>query len=166
MLHGIEDDADPTVPKVSLRRSSLARRLALSTAVVLGGAALVVALIVGAVNLTGPGHQDLAPIGISYDFEPAAGTHGGTAASVVKADIEGFGVGSTAAVSTVVDQPTLACYLVKSDESGAVVSLVEIDGSGAGSLAGVSRWAGQEWQAFSGRSRARQCESLAPRPTG
>ncbi len=138
--------------------------MAIRAAIVFGGAALVVALIVGALELTGQGNQTLTTIGITYDFEPKAGTHGGTAASVVKSDASAFDIGGSAAISQVVDRPALACYLVKSDTSGATISLIEIDGTSAGSLGGASRWTGNHWEAGPARARAAQCEAMVPKP--
>jgi hypothetical protein len=131
---------------------------------VLGGAALVVLAIVGTVKFTGVQSQTLSSIGIKYDFEPASGTHGGTVASAVKADIGAFGAASEATVSRVVDNPSMACYFVRGDGSSPLVSLVEIDGKGAGSVGGISRWTGNAWGASPTKARATACEKVAPAP--
>jgi hypothetical protein len=124
-----------------------------------------VALVIGAARLSGVGDQRLATIGISYDFEPAGGTHGGTVAAEIKSDPEAYGAMSGLAVSKVSDVPTRACYLVHADGDAGMTSLVEISGEGAGPVVGVSRWTGKNWGAAPGKARAAQCESQAPTPT-
>jgi hypothetical protein len=133
-------------------------------ALVFGGAALVVVVVIGAARLTGVGDERLTAIGISYDFEPVTGTHGGTVATAVKSDPEAFGATYGLTVSKVADLPARACYLVHADAAAGMTSLVEIDGEGAGSVGGVSRWTGKNWDAAPGKARAAQCESETPAP--
>ncbi len=139
-----------------------AGRVALRAAIVFVGAGLVVGLVVGAARLAGVGDQRLAPISISYDFAPTAGTHGGTVAAAVKADPEAYGAMSGLTVSQVSDLPASACYLVRADGSGGMTSLVEVAGDGAGTIAGVSRWSGRTWDAAPGKAHAAGCESQVP----
>jgi hypothetical protein len=135
-----------------------------AVAIVILGAGLVVALVIGVVRLTGANSDSVAGFQISLDFEPKAGAHGGTAASAVKADVGAFGVTSSGTIRVISDEATLACYVVTGDGNPAMVSLVEIDGVGAGVASGASRWAGGSWEAAPSGSRATQCERLAPTP--
>ena len=144
--------------------SGYVRRAAILMAIVLGGSALVVAVILGASWLSGDRSEQLTSIRIGYDFEPAVGTHGGTAASIVRTDIGSFGATTEAKMSKVVDNPSLACYLVRGDGTVPMISVVEVDGGGAGSVGGVSRWTGSEWRSAPSSSRATQCEPLTPKP--
>jgi hypothetical protein len=145
------------------RRSSLAAVL-IRIAIVVVGTALVVGGIVGVAKLTGQGNSNVNPISIGYDFEPKAGPHGGTVSQAVKSDLTAFGGTSQAIVSQVADKPALACYLVWASGDQTTISLVEVDGQGAGTFGGVSRWQGNSWSAAPGRSSATQCEPMVPRP--